>query len=139
MMCREIEESLHSFFAKDAHGAVAVYLYGSVSRGTATSESDVDLGVLFAEIPPKTFDALPLRLEEKLEREVGREVQVVTLNHASPDLCHRVFRDGKLILDSNPSTRIQFEVKKRNEYFDILPILRLYRRYPATPKDRAIR
>jgi hypothetical protein len=137
-MCREIEERLRSFFTKDAHGAVAVYLYGSVSRGTATSKSDVDLGILFAETPPKTFDALPLRLEEKLEQELGREVQVVTLNHASPDLCHRVFRDGKLVQDSNPSARIRFEVKSRNEYFDILPILQRYRRYPSTPKGKAI-
>jgi hypothetical protein len=137
-MSREIEERLRSFFAKDAHGAVVVYLYGSLSRGTATSESDIDLGVLFAETPPKTFQALPLRLEEKLEQETGRAVQVVTLNHASPDLCHRVFRDGKLILDLNPSARIQFEVKTRNDYFDLLPILQRYRRYPTMTKVKAI-
>jgi hypothetical protein len=30
--------------------------------------------------------------------------------------------------DRNPSARIRFEVKARNEYFDLLPYLRQYRR-----------
>lgn len=41
-----IESELRDFFAAHPGDAVAVYLYGSVARGTARAGSDVDLGVL---------------------------------------------------------------------------------------------
>jgi len=53
---------------------------------------------------------------------------VVVLNDAPADLVHRVLRDGVLVLETDRSARIRFEVAKRNEYFDLLPILRRYRR-----------
>jgi hypothetical protein len=55
-------------------------------------------------------------------------VQVVVLNTAPPDLIHRVLRDGKLVLDRDPSIRIAFEIKARNEFFDMQPILDRYRK-----------
>jgi len=70
-------------------------------------------------------------VEGALERLLGRPVQVVALNRASADLVHRVLRDGKIVLDRDPAARIRFEVRRRNEYFDLAPIRRLYRRYPA--------
>jgi hypothetical protein len=60
---------------------------------------------------------------------LGCPVQVVALNRASADLVHRVLRDGRLVLDHDPAARIRFEVRRRNEYFDLAPIRRLYRRY----------
>lgn len=37
------------------------------------------------------------------------------------------------ILDRDPSLRIAFEVRTRNEWFDLQPILRQYRRVGAPP------
>ena len=108
-----------------------MYLFGSVARGEAGPDSDVDIGVLFSAEPAPTLDSPPLDLEGELERRLGRRVQVVALNRASADLVHRVLRDGKLVLDREPAARIRFEVRRRNEYFDLAPIRRLYRRYPA--------
>ena len=62
------------------------------------------------------------------ERHLGRPLDLVVLNRARVELIHRVLRDGILIHDRNPSARICFEVKARNEYFDLLPYLRQYRR-----------
>jgi hypothetical protein len=53
--------------------------------------------------------------------------QVVILNRAPADLVHRVLRDGKLLVDRNPSVRIAFEVRARNEFFDLKPVLDRYR------------
>jgi hypothetical protein len=46
-------------------------------------------------------------------------------------------RDGRLVLDRDRAARIRFEVRSRNEYFDMAPIRRLYRRYPAPAPDVA--
>lgn len=126
-----IGSALRAFFEEDNRGAVAVYLFGSVARGEARADSDVDVGVLFEQEPPATLDAPQFAVEAELERRFGRAVQVVALNRASSDLVHRALRDGRLVLDRDPAARIRFEVRSRNEYFDMAPIRRLYRRYPS--------
>lgn len=108
-----------------------MYLFGSVARGEARTDSDVDVGVLFEQDPPATLDAPQFAVEAELERRLGRAVQVVALNRASSDLVHRVLRDGRLVLDRDPAARIRFEVRSRNEYFDMAPIRGRYRRYPS--------
>ena len=118
---------LRAFFEADHHDAAAVYLFGSEARGEATDASDVDLGVLYVADPPMTYDGLPLALEGTLERLLGRPTQVVTLNHAPVDLCVRVLRDGVLVLDRDPTARVRFEIRTRNEWFDLEPVLREYR------------
>ena len=65
--------------------------------------------------------------------ELGVPYQLMTLDrakneHRAPtDLVHRVLRDGRLVLERDRSARIAFEVRARNEYFDMQPILRRYR------------
>ncbi|MCP4664691.1 MAG: nucleotidyltransferase domain-containing protein [bacterium] len=79
---------------------MAVYLFGSVARGTPHAGSDVDVGVLMAQPPPRTLEGL--ELEGELEKLLGHPVQLVVLNRAPVDLIHRVLRDGKLLLDADP-------------------------------------
>jgi len=126
----EVEQVLRDYFSADSRGALAVYLFGSVARGEGRADSDVDVGVLFETTPPSSLQAPQFRMEGELERLLHREVQVIALNRASPDLVHRVLRDGRLLLDRDPAARIRFEVGSRNEYFDMAPVRQLYRRYP---------
>lgn len=111
----------------DAEGIAAAWLFGSMARGTAGPESDVDVGVLYDQDPPRTLAGLGLDLEGDLEAAVGLPVQLVALNRAPVDLIIRVLRDGKLLVDRDRSRRIQFEVRSRNAYWDLEPYLRLYR------------
>jgi predicted nucleotidyltransferase len=108
--------------------AVAVYLYGSHARGTAAGGSDVDLGLLLKSVPAPRLRSVARGLEGSVERAVGVPVEVVVLNTAPADLVHRVLRDGILLLDRDRPARIRFEVQSRNEYFDLEPLRRLYRR-----------
>ncbi len=106
---------------------VCAYLYGSVARGRARAGSDVDLALLLARRPPATLEGRMLDYEAVLQRVLGRRVEVLVLNDAPPDIVHRVLRDGRLLLERDRSARIRFEVRARNEYFDLLPVLRRYR------------
>ena len=131
-----ILQCLSGFFARppaSADGVAAAWLYGSIARGDAHPQSDVDVAVLYRRTPAATFAALPLRLEGEIERLLGRATQVVALNRAPADLRIRVLRDGMLLFDREPSLRIRFEVQTRNEWFDLQPILREYRRMGRRP------
>ncbi len=130
-----VEARLRAFFEADARGAIAVYLFGSVARGDSRVDSDVDLGILFASDPPATLAAPQFALEAELERVLMVPVQVVALNRAPADLVHRVLRDGRLLLDRDRAARIRFEVRSRNEYFDMASIRALYRRYPEPARS----
>ncbi len=107
----------------------AAWLLGGHARGTTRSESDIDFGVLFLEDPPRTLEGLHLDLQDDLRGALGRPVDLVVMNRAPADLVHRVLRDGILLVERDRSRRVRFEVKKRAEYFDLLPILHQYRRW----------
>lgn len=111
----------------DSDGVVSAYLFGSMARGDGTAESDVDVAILLDHQPPPSLESMPLDLEARLERLLGRPVQIVVLNRASPDLVHRVLRDGQILVDRDRPRRLRFEVQARNEYFDIAALLRRYR------------
>ena len=123
---------LREFFDRDDDGIVCAYLYGGVARGQAHQASDIDIAVLYKKEPPPTLEGLGLELSSELERHLGRPVDLLVLNRAPVDLIHRVLRDGVLVYNGDPSARIHFEVKARNEYFDLLPYLRQYRRTTQT-------
>jgi hypothetical protein len=87
----------------------------------------VDIGVLYERPPEATLMAQPFADEAQLGQLLARPVQIIVMNQASPDLVHRILRDGILVLEQSPSLRISFEVRARNLYFDVLPMLRQYR------------
>lgn len=127
-MSADIETAVREFFAERGQELAAAYLYGSVARGTARPDSDVDIAVLPMRPRGGTLEALHLDLEGDLERRVGKPVQIVVLDGAPPDLVHRILTDGILVHEGDRGRRIAFEVRARNEYFDLLPILERYRR-----------
>jgi predicted nucleotidyltransferase len=126
-----VRRVLSEYLSAHPDGLMAAYLFGSAARETAGPRSDVDVAVLYSAPPPATLEGLPLDLEGRLERLLGRPVQVVVLNTAPVGLVHRVLRDGVLLLDRDPRARIRFEVRARNEFFDLQPILSRYRGWPA--------
>lgn len=60
------------------------------------------------------------------------------LNRAPVDLAYRVLRDGLLVREWDRAARIRFEVRLRNEYFDLLPYLRLYQRAGSAAAEAAM-
>src|SRR5262245_37045928 len=64
-------------------------LFGSMARGTATTNSDVDLAILGR-------DADLLGISADLARALDREVQVVRLEDASIPLLESLIDDGRM-------------------------------------------
>jgi len=128
----DVATALRSYFGTRHEGIVAVYLFGSEARGAAREGSDVDVGILFREIPPSTLDSPVFGLQADLEQLLRKPVQVVALNTAPAALVHRVLRDGRIVFDGDRSRRIRFEVARQNEYFDLIPILRRCTRREST-------
>lgn len=124
----ELIERLERYFRHRPDGLAAVYLYGSRARGTSRVRSDVDLGLLFEKTPPGVLGGPADRIADELGRELRLPVQAVILNTAPADLVHRVLRDGVLVHEADRSARVRFEVARRREYLDLLPVLREYRR-----------
>jgi len=123
-----LAERLREYFEAHPEGVVCAYLFGSAARGTARAGSDVDVGVLLDRDPPSTLAGSGVRLGGELERHLGRVMDLVLLNRAPVELVHRVLRDGVVVYDARPQERIRFEVRSRNAYFDLKPILDEYRR-----------
>lgn len=122
-----LDDTLRTALRADDRVAAA-WLFGSEARGEARPDSDIDVGVLFVDPPPRTLLGQPWTLADELGRLTGRTVDLVVLNDAPVDLIHRVLRDGRLLLGHDSPKRVRFEVRSRNEYWDILPYIELYRR-----------
>ncbi|MGI8467795.1 MAG: nucleotidyltransferase family protein [Pyrinomonadaceae bacterium] len=73
------------------HGATNVRLFGSVVRGEAKDESDVDLLV---DVTAQTSSWFPTGLILDLEKLLGRRVEVVTERALNKDLRERVLREA---------------------------------------------
>lgn len=123
---REAQDYLDERFGVDA-----LWIYGSEAKGAARPGSDLDLGALFAHRiePVETLDAAA-----ELSRRLGRDVDLVDLDRASPILAMQVLRNGRLILDAKPPHRHELFARTINRYEDLKIIRRpmeqaLYRRF----------
>lgn len=72
-------------------GVSSLSLFGSVARGTAAEESDVDILVDFD--GPADFDRF-LELKERLESLLGRPVDLVTRKALRPAFRPRIEREA---------------------------------------------
>lgn len=127
MGAHSVVETLEAYFRQTPIPLVCAYLYGSHARGEEQAGSDVDVAVL---LPGDTVPQLsgPMTtLRGDLERLLRRPVDLTDVRRAPVDLVHRILRDGKLLVERDLAERVRFEVRARNEYFDLLPHLRRYR------------
>lgn len=76
---------------KAKHGALFVRIFGSLARGEATFQSDIDLLV---DKGAETSPWFPAGLIIELEELLGRDVDVVTENGLSPYLRERILQEA---------------------------------------------
>ena len=101
---------------------VAAWVFGSVARGDARTDSDLDLSVLLdgAERPD---DARALfTLSGQLERfSPSGRVDILVLGPQGSVLRHRVLSEGQLVKDADPHARMELEERTTREYLDWKP------------------
>jgi hypothetical protein len=94
------EEAVERLVASEgeirALGVQRLALFGSVLRGEASPDSDVDLLVQFAP-GAKTFDHF-LTLFDLLEERLGRRVDLVTTEALSPFIGPRILAEAQDVL-----------------------------------------
>jgi uncharacterized protein len=73
------------------HGAHNVRVFGSVARGEAGPQSDIDLLV---DVGSQTSSWFPTGLIDDLEELLGRKVDVITEGGVSPYLREQIYREA---------------------------------------------
>jgi len=89
----EIKDTLIEVLKK--YGVKRAALFGSIVRGEATQDSDIDLLVEF-EGRKSLLDLVGLKLE--LQELLGREVDVITYKSIHPLLKERILSEQEVIL-----------------------------------------
>jgi predicted nucleotidyltransferase len=97
-------------------GLDALWLFGSEASGSAGRSSDVDLAGLFRQ-RPSVLELIDAR--EALGALLGRDVDLVDFERASPILVMQVLRNGRLLVDASPGRRHRLTATAPSRYEDL--------------------
>jgi uncharacterized protein len=106
-----------------APGVAAAWVFGSVARGEARADSDLDVAVLLRdrEATPLTHRRELSELAALLEDAAARRIDLVVLSPHDPIIFHRVLSEGVLVVDAEPARRIEATTAALARYFDWAP------------------
>lgn len=99
----------------DRKDFLLVFLFGSFAKGFSTDKSDIDLAIMF-ELLPDFYEISDLK--DQLSSHLGREVDILTLNTASPIIRFQVLKYG-LLIKKDDKIYNDFFVCTLNEYRDL--------------------
>ncbi|MCD6569825.1 MAG: nucleotidyltransferase domain-containing protein [Deltaproteobacteria bacterium] len=113
-MLKELKNSIERFSLYRKNFRL-VFLFGSFAKGCSTNRSDIDIAVVF-EKTPDFFEVSALK--DQLSGYLGREIDIVILNTASPIIKMQVLKYGVLI-KKDKEAYSDFLIKTLNEYDDL--------------------
>ena len=132
MTREEIESRLAARLGAEFPGVVAAYLFGSEGEGRSHAESDIDVGILLdhRHFPTSAsrFDQR-LALSSRLASATGtRQIDLVILNDAPPQLARRIATSGRRLFCSDADAEHAFVRDVQLRAADLEPFLRRMRR-----------
>ncbi len=113
-------------------GIDVVYLFGSRAEGVAGPSSDIDIGIVLNNPIPKhkpitaLYNDVFYVLEDCFDMSNFRTMDIVFLQRASLELQCDVVRHGKVLFESSPETRMQYEERILLLYSDFRPLLQQF-------------
>lgn len=128
---RAVHSALAAALGGGPRGLISAYVFGSVADGRAHRESDVDVGILLdRRIYPLTVDRFEekLRLIGRLRPALRRDVDVVILNDAPPQLARRIMTADHRVFATDVETDHAFLRTVLSRAADLEPFLRRTRR-----------
>jgi predicted nucleotidyltransferase len=108
-----------------------IYLIGSRARGEQGPESDFDLAVVFSgdKQPTNTSEIHPV-LYDLLTNEfpvtIKSDVDIIYLQEASLSFQFEAISTGRVIYESNPELRADYEESVVKEYLDFAPVEKIF-------------
>ncbi|MEW6684786.1 MAG: nucleotidyltransferase domain-containing protein [Candidatus Edwardsbacteria bacterium] len=125
-MQERFKAKLQTYFAA-REDVLAVYLFGSRSKGDFSPLSDLDIGILLREAPPldRIFETEFCFFSEISSLLGIRDIDIVIANTASLLLRHEIVKYGKLIYERDKEARCDFEVLSELKYYDTEPLRQL--------------
>lgn len=118
-----MDEAIRDVLASEPRIAYAL-LFGSHATRRSTAHSDLDIAI--GSSSGHGFDRHTLgALVAGLERVTRRTVDMIVLDQAPPTLAYRVFRDGRLIVESDPAALTRQRARAILGYLDFKPVEQL--------------
>jgi predicted nucleotidyltransferase len=126
------ETALRPLFEGEAPHVISAYLFGSHAQARAHRDSDVDIGVLLdwkgCPDAASRFEAR-LRLSSAIGRALSRrDVDLVVLNDAPPQLARAIMIDGRLLFCRDAEADRAHRRAVLSRAADLEPFLRRTRR-----------
>ena len=90
-----------------------IILFGSGIKGTMMQDSDIDIAFLTER---RLTDYETFMAAQELADRLGKEIDLVNLEHASTVFKVQVIGTGKIIYDREPDRRIVFQMNSFKEY-----------------------
>lgn len=100
----------------------AVYLFGSLSRGTAGPLSDIDIGLLLVDGGRADDTVCERTLETLCRRLQTSRIDVISLADATMPLRYHIVRDGSLVLCRDAAALERFIAESIFQYLDFKPL-----------------
>jgi len=119
----KIIKEISSYFFQRHDDILTVYIFGSFILRRSFSDIDIGIITVIDLSHPLEFE---LELESQLEKIIKYPVDIRILNQAPISFSQNVFRTGRVILDSNPNMRADFEGRILKQYFDFAPFRQQY-------------
>lgn len=91
-------------------------LFGSSVTGRLTPESDIDIGAWFLN-HQIDFEKI-ITVQNALSDMIGRNVDLIWLNHCDIIITMQVLANGKLLINNDPGQFLLYKARKISEYID---------------------
>ncbi len=105
-------------FLQEEPGIAVVYLYGSAASGRDQVNSDIDIAILYKRGNEPDINK-QVQISDELTSKLGREVDLLILNGASPIIRMQVLKKGEKLLVPDRKEANRFFVQTFNEYCDL--------------------